>query len=409
MRGAAISLKKKNWHVTALFSSRKQDANLSKDSISEEATIKSFITSGYHRTLNELADKGNISLLTAGCNISYKSTRWNMGLNALRYRFSHLVEKRDEPYNSFAFKGRQWSNLSVDHSYTLRNMHLFGEWAIDRNFNLALVEGIMLSAGNDVDLAFLLRRIPPAYQSVYGNAFTENSFPTNETGLYSMLTIRPVTGVKIDAYADVFRFPWLKYRTDASSAGADYFLQFTYIPTKHSSFLMRFRVRNRQLNDLVDGQTTKALVRQSSNNWRAQVNITVSPAITMRSRVELNWFRKQGTDTENGFMVFADILCKPVRRPFGLNFRAAIFDTQGYDTRIYAYENSVLYYYSISALSGKGFRYYINAEYDLGEKTSFWLRWAQTIYSGITSNGTGWEEIEGNIQSDWTIQCRWKF
>src|SRR5690606_28224249 len=99
-----------------------------------------------------------------------------------------------DPYDYYALSGKRWFNGSIDYSYTLANIHGYGEMAIDKDLNLAMVHGCLLSAGSSVDLALVYRRISVAYQSVAGNAFTENSQPANESGLYMGVAFRPGYG-----------------------------------------------------------------------------------------------------------------------------------------------------------------------------------------------------------------------
>ena len=49
----------------------------------------------------------------------------------------------------------------------------------------------------------------------FGNAFSQNSAVRNEQGMYIGMQWTPFARWKLSAYADVFRFPWLKYGVDA--------------------------------------------------------------------------------------------------------------------------------------------------------------------------------------------------
>ena len=89
--------------------------------------------------------------------------------------------------------------------------------------------------------------------------------------------------------------------------------------------------------------------------------------------------------------------------------RLAIFDTQDFNTRIYAYENDVLYNFSIPAYYGKGMRFYINAHWDINRKMSIWLRYANFFYSDRNVISSGLEEIQGNNKSDFRVQMRFAF
>jgi hypothetical protein len=120
--------------------------------------------------------------------------------------------------------------------------------------------------------------------------------------------------------------------------------------------------------------------------------------------VEIVWFDK-GDERSNGFLTFFDFIYKPLMKPFSGNIRLQYFETDDYDSRIYAYENDVLYSYSIPVFYDKGYRYYINLNYDLSKKISIWFRWAQTIYPDKKIIGSGLDEINGNKKSDFKVQA----
>ncbi|MEO7767730.1 MAG: hypothetical protein ABIS01_09900, partial [Ferruginibacter sp.] len=69
----------------------------------------------------------------------------------------------------------------------------------------------------------------------------------------------------------------------------------------------------------------------------------------------------------------------------------------------------VLYSYSIPVFYEKGYRYYINLNYDLSRKLSVWVRWAQTVFKGQTVIGSGLDEIEGNKRTEVKVQAIYQF
>ena len=89
--------------------------------------------------------------------------------------------------------------------------------------------------------------------------------------------------------------------------------------------------------------------------------------------------------------------------------RLMYFETTGYDSRLYAYENDVLYSFSIPVFYDKGYRYYLNLNYDFSKKISFWFRVAQTIYKDKISVGSGLDEIKGNKKTEVKLQVQYYF
>ncbi len=405
-RGAGITIRKGSFETTFFASLRKVSANFVADTVNNEEYISSFLTSGYHRTNSEITDRNRLTQTAFGGNIIFRGNRWHLGVNSIYYNFSFPVQKRDEPYNLYAISGKNWYNFSIDYSYTYKNLHLFGEAASDKNFNKAFINGLLISVDPNVDLSFVQRTIGAAYQSVNGNAFTENTYPTNESGFYAGISIRPGIGWRIDAYCDIFKFPWLKYLVDAPSSGKDFLAQLTYTPNRQAEIYTRFRNESKKGNQPGNLTTTNFLVLLPRQSWRTQVSYKLNTAISLRNRVELMWFDRKGENNEKGFLTFVDVVYKPVMKPFSGILRLQYFETDDYNSRIYAYENDVLYSYSIPAFFDKGFRYYLNLNYDWGKKLTFWLRWAQTIYKNRDTVGSGLDEIPGNRRSDVKFQVR---
>lgn len=408
-RGVGITIKKENIEATVFASVRQLSANFVADTVNFEDYISSFQMSGYHRTDAEIADKSSLRQTSFGGNIKYIGNRWHIGINGIYYNFSIPVQKRDEPYNLFAMSGKNWQNLSIDYSYTYKNLHFFGEAAADKNFDKAFLNGILISVDPRIDISVVQRVISKNYQAVNGNAFTENTYPTNENGIYAGITIRPAAAWRLDAYGDIYRFPWLKYQVDAPSYGRDFLAQLTYVPNKQVEIYTRFKNESKQLNQADNLTPTNYLVQLPKQNWRLQTSYKINPIISIRNRVEMTWYNKKDENSETGFLTFIDFIYKPMMKPFSGVLRLQYFETDGYNSRLYAYENDVLYSYSIPVFFDKGYRYYLTLNYDLSKKTSLWLRLAQTIYRDKNIIGSGLDEIAGNRKTEIKLQARYLF
>ena len=408
-RGAGVTLQKGKFEGTAFISYRKLSANFVADTISHEEYITSFLNSGYHRTEDEIEGRHKLGQLALGGNIKYKSSNWHIGLNAINFNFSAPVVKRQEPYNLYAISGKYWSNYSIDYSYTYRNLHFFGEAAVDKNFSKAFLNGLLISVDPRVDISFLHRKIDPQYQSNNGNAFTENTYPTNENGFYSGISIRPASAWRFDAYIDVYKFPWLKYLVDAPSQGKDFLAQITYSPNKQLEVYTRYRSESKQGNQPDNNLATNYLVSLPRQNWRTQISFKINQSFAVRNRTELLWYDEDGENAERGFLTFFDVIYKPLLKNYSANIRLQYFETDDYNSRIYAYENDVLFYYSIPAFYDKGYRYYLNVNYDLNSSISFWIKWSQTLYHDVKSIGSGLDEIPGSKKSEIRMMVRLVF
>lgn len=410
-RGGGITLALgKKAELTVFGSYRYRDANLNVDTLqTTEDVASSLLTTGYHRTKSENDDRNALRMTSYGGVLRFRKNNWHIGFNAVGTQFNNPILKAAEPYNAYAITGKNWANFSMDYSLTFRNLHYFGEAAADKNGHLAFVDGLLMSLDPKLDASVVVRNIAPQYQAVNGNAFTEGTYPTNERGVYAGITMRPLNGIRIDAYADFYSFPYLRYRVDAPSSGRDYLIQVSAKPNKQVEVYARYKTENKEQNISGLELPTHPVVGIPRQNLRLHVAYKVNSAITIRQRTEMVWYDRNGTQASNGFTAYAEAFYKPMLKPLSVNLRLQYFETNDYNSRIYAYESDLLYSYSIPAFYGKGFRYYTNINYDLTRKISVWFRWAQTIYQNQELIGSGLDEIQGNRKSDYRLQVRWMF
>jgi hypothetical protein len=405
-RGAGVTFRKGKLEATGFASVKRISGNSIKDTLGEEV-FSSFLLSGFHRTAGEVADRYNVGQTSFGGNVNYGSDLFKIGLNAVQHRFSKPLQKRDEPYNAFAMAGRHWLNYSIDYSVTRQNAHFFGEAALDKMGRKAIVTGVLVAADPKVDLSVLYRNIGAGYQALNGNAFTENVYPSNEKGFYAGIVIRPGPGVQINAYADHYTFPFIKYRVNAPGTGQDYLLQIAYQPRKQAEIYARFRSESKSINEPSDA-TLRSIMQVSKQSCRLNLVYPFSQRFSFKARTDLVWYDKRGITPEQGFLIYTEGAYQ-VSRHFAGNLRLQYFETGGYNSRLYAYESDVLYGYSIPPFFDKGFRYYFNASVQVSKKLTCWLKWAQTIYQDKAIIGSGLEEIKGNRKSEIKVQMQYIF
>ena len=408
-RGMGITIAKNKMEGTAFLTYKKIDANFVTDSLTKEDFISSFQSSGLHRTSAETKDKGVQRQFALGGNLAYSSNQLHIGINGIQYQFSLPIKKSADPYNLYALSGKTLGNYSIDYSYGYRNTHFFGEAAFTNTLDKAFVNGLIVSADPKVDLSILYRNISKSYQSLYANAFTESASPNNEKGLYAGMSIRPTVAWRIDGYADFYQFPWLKYQVNAPTNGKYYLLQIMYKPSKQLEMYIRYRTESKAKNFNPDNLIVSPVLAMPRQNIRTHINFKINPAIAFRTRVEMVWFAHQQAAAQTGFLAFADAIVKPMMKRYSGSIRLQYFETEGYDSRLYAYENDVLYSFSIPVFYDRGVRYYLNFNYGITRSITCWLRWAQTVYKDKATIGSGLDEIEGNKKTEIKLQFQFQF
>ena len=412
LRGGGITLGKKFWETSMFASIRTLSATLKTDSFQNKPVyISSLLNSGYHRSGSEIKNRNNIEAYTVGSTFKFIFPKWNAGFNWVQYFFSKPLKASDKPYDLYAINGPNWINGSFEYGYTFRNIHSYGEIAVDKHFNIAILQGIIASIDRGIDLAIVVRRIDKKYQTLYGNAFTKNSLPGNESGLYMGICFHPANGWKVDAYTDLYRFPWLRYRVDAPAYCADYLLQLTYIPKKQVEINMRFKRECKQSNEDSNLSTfpVKYIPRRT---LRYQVSFQINRAISVRNRVEALWYEQGQERKENGYLGSVELHYQSFYKPFSGNIRLQYFETDGYSSRIYSFENDVLYSYSTPSFFDKGFRWYLNLRTDVSKlialkknwKVDLWIKYALSHYFKLDKLGSELDEIQGNHRTEFKFQ-----
>ena len=408
-RGVGATVGLGVFDFTAFYSSKNRDANVMLvDTLEqEEMVITSLQQTGLHRTPRELEGKNAVSETIYGGNVAYRKSNFSVGLTAYRMELGADYQRNLSFYNQFDFSNSSNSNIGLDYNYILRNFNFFGEGAISENGGYAFLNGVMMSLDPRLSLSVVHRKFSKDYQSVYAVAFGENTRVVNENGLYVGLQAQLSREWRISAYADHFSFPWMKFRTYMPSRGYDYLTQINYRPSRSVEMYARYRVKNKPLNTQQPGMI-RHLDDVKRENYRFHFSYTISPSFSLRNRVEYINFQF-GERKEKGYVIYQDIIYRNFRSPWALTMRYALFDTDGFDSRIYAYENDVLYAFSFPFYSDKGSRIYLLARYRLGRHIDLYARLAQTFYTNRQQIGSGLDLIEGNKRTELKAQIRVKF
>jgi len=415
MRGAGVTLGLNKWQVTAFGSHKAVDANVSLiDTVSDEIIQVSAIDeSGLHRTANELEKKNVINETIAGFDATYYNGQFNAGISGVYYQFSSPLETPTQPYEIYDFSGNKLFNASLHYNYLWRNLLIFGETAMSDNLSMATINGVIMPVDPKVDFAVLHRYFSPDYQSLYGATFSDGTLPQNESGTYFGTEIKPIKGWKISSYIDLYKHQWLGYRTDAPAYGTDFLGQIAWQPSRTFETYIRFKRelsdRNTSTDYYEEEPAISEITQLEKSNIRWHANYVVNKSLTLKSRVEFSFYDEQVGFPEKGYLIFQDFNYHPLGKPYGFATRFAIFNTDSYNARIYAYETEVLYAYSIIGLSGKGTRVYLLLTYSPTKWLDIWARISNTWYSSEEELGSGDNTFPGNTRSDAKLQFRFKW
>lgn len=410
-RGIGATRQFKNLQVSVIGSHASRDGRISVSSDSldtNEDIISSINQSGLHRTPSELSTKNQFKETNLGGNIQYlhPSGRFQMGANSLLSRFDRPWVRTPQLYNQFEFSGQNNLVSSLYFNYNWKNFFLFGETALSQSGGSGQVLGFVSSLSKQVDFSLLWRNYDRSFHSFYASGFAENTRPINERGVYLGIQIRPEKRWKINAYYDFFKFPWLRYRVYAPSKGYEWLARISYQPTKNLIAFLQFREEQKDRNLSDSGEPNLPyLVRPVKKlNGLLSLETHLSKNLFLRSRVLLSQVKLEENFT-HGFMILQDL--QYGQDKWRLTGRVALFDAETYDNRLYAFENNVLWTFSIPAFSGQGMRYYLLGQYQITPKLTAYLRFARTTYTDREAISSGLQTIEGPRQTDTSLMIRY--
>ncbi|MDD3063547.1 MAG: helix-hairpin-helix domain-containing protein [Massilibacteroides sp.] len=373
------------------------------DGTVDSLLVTSLKTDGLHRLHRDWDKRHRVKMRTVGGNVQFLSENSCFGLTALHYSFDgKRYEPELKPYNVYYFRGKENTNMSIDYLFKAGPVKFYGETAISANKHLATLNGLQIQPASYVSFLLLYRNYDKAYQSFFENGFGQNSSVQNEEGVYLGLQMTPVAFWKLSAYADVFRFPWLKYGVDAPSSGKEYKIQLDHSRGSNSSFSFRYRYKQTEKNR----KTENGLVIVKYRQHRFRMQYLYDNKI-WSFRTLLDGVKKE-RDGKGG-MLGENISFQPEKGKIKGDFFMAYFDTDNSSATVQSFERSPLYIYYKPSFYGQGLRLTCSLQYSFSAQLLCLLKLASTHYFDRNKIGTELEEIVGKDKTDLNFILRCKF
>ena len=392
---------------SGFYSSRDRTASLN-----ENGTVNFPTQSGTHRTQNEIARRNSLGQTTYGGRIRARFPIGFVGVSAFRNEFSKPVARGDQPYQLHNFSGTAISGYSADLTLLIRNVILFGEAAYTNNGGYGLLTGADVEVGRNTDLILSYRNYGKKLQSIFGAGFGEQSgSPGNEEGFYIGLEHDFSERISFSGYFDQFRFPAPRFQTRQPTSGFDWlgYLEFEVNRELNLYGLFRFQSKEEEFNSTDDfGREVRLLGSERRTSGRIQAEYRVHPKVRLRTRFDLNRTETAEAETGWGFLVFQDLRIYPTEN-LRIDARITVFETDGFDSRVYQFENDLLYVLSNRVLFDQGQRMYILINYQPSQWLELWFKLSTTLYEDRNVISSGLNEIEGDRRSDIGIQARIMF
>ncbi len=397
-RGAATQLNFKKFDVSLFYSDNYLDATI--DTTLNE--VSSLYFTGYHRTISEISKENSVKERLFGGRLSYTKDFLKLGITHWQSKFSKPI-KPDDNKELYSFTGDEANMLSFDYDYIFENLNLYGEVARSHGGSVATINSLQMTFLKISDVVFSYRNYSKDFAPVHSYAFGEKNGNTqNEIGFYSGITLKPIKGLKINAYYDQFKFPYRSYFDPVSIQGNDLLTYIEWKLSKDLIFDIRYKNENKEeTRTILDefGRDVKKIDDRNQLNVRSGFIYEISKTLRVRSRFEYVYVSYDLFGGNNkGLLFYSDLRIIPITG-LTIDTRIIFFDTDSYDSRIYEFENDIRGVLTNLAMFDKGTRWYLLLKYKPYPFIEISGKYAETYKDGAKTIGSGNDEIEGDINN----------
>lgn len=401
-RGGAANVQLGKYSAFVFYSNNYFDATV--DTTFDE--VSSIYFDGYHRTIGEQGRQGSLNEQLIG-------GRGFADLGFLRMGVTYWTSRFSKPFSAdsikqlFNFSGVRANMLSFDYDLIYKNFNLFGEFARSQSGSIAALGALQITFTKQIEAIFLYRNFPENFAPVHSFGFGENNGNTqNENGFYTGLSIKPFSGLSVDAYFDQFKFPYRTYYNPVPTKGNDFLLNAEYRFAGGLLVYMKYRNKNKEeVRTVTDefNRDVRKIDNRNQMNVRAGFDFDVSSKVRIRSRYEYVFVKYDNFGGNNkGFLFFTDLKVL-VFEGLSLSTRFILFQTDDYDSRVYEYEEDLRGVMSNTGLYGKGTRWYLMLRYKPFRSAEISAKYSATYYDGVKSIGTGNDMIQGDINNRFNL------
>jgi hypothetical protein len=246
----------------------------------------------------------------------------------------------------------------------------------------AIIQGLSLRPSDRLIINFLLCKYSPGYISFHGKGPGGSSGNYSEQSILGNFTFEAARHLFINGGCYIQQFPWLKYRCSSPSMGVRREAGIKYMPTAKLAFdcIYSYRV---SMADNSEKNGIPVLKQMVSRSLKFVVRYSIYENLTLGTRID---YKIIDPPSGKGVLLLEDLNYRVRSIPLSLWLRYCTFNTEDYDSRIYTWENDLLYTFSIPALYGNGSRFYFMAGWKITEKAE--LRFKYGILSEKEPGGS---------------------
>ena len=354
-RGVAAVLELKNLEVSMFFSSSLIDATIDESADSSGLIVRSLYKTGYHNTPSSLSKMNSLNERIWAINLSLDLTNLRTGILLSQSHFSiPFLPDTTNPANIYDFRGSDISVYTFYYNSRIKRFLLSAEISFSGDRRLALVQCLSFRPADRLSLNILYRYYSPRFVSFHGNGPGIISANNNEQGILGNVTFEAARHLFISAGSDVTTYKWLRYRNSSPSFSVMSEIKISYIPSERLTFETLYKCKTKEADD-TDNTGVPLSVGTVTRSFRTRLSYSPDPGMTFITRLDY----KKAQPGSDGFLLLQDMNVKLKKIPLSVWIRYCIFNTGGYDSGIYTWENDLLSGFSIPVMYGTGNRCYL--------------------------------------------------
>lgn len=391
--------------VSGFYSNRKRTASEITDQ-----TVRFPTQTALHRTLTERERRLNLDQETFGGRIRYQFGSGILGISGYQNRFDRAVEQGVQPYQIHQFSGKEHTVAGADYRLTFGSAMLFGEVAGSSNGGVGFISGSEINLAGGSDIAIAYRNYAQNFQSLFGSGFGEQSNPQNESGFFAGFRQALGEKLQLNAYIDHFMIPGARFRNSRPTSGYDWLTRLEFNPNSELSLYGQFRFKKReQQMDTTDsfGRGSSFIGNEMRSNARIHLEYQALATLRLRTRFDIVRWRETRSSSSYGYLLFQDFRLTPGNN-LTVDARITLFQTEDFNSRVFQFENDLLYVMSNKMLFNQGQRTYIVFRYQPSNTFIFRLKASTILYENRNVIGSGLDEIKSNRRTDIGFQVQIK-
>ncbi|MDO4461569.1 MAG: helix-hairpin-helix domain-containing protein [Bacteroidia bacterium] len=406
LRGAAFTIVHNKSYLTFFGSYTDNDASEREDTLA--IFIQAIQTDGYHRSQNEIENRHNVNIKVVGGYAVQGFEAGKIGIGINRWSASKPLNNDDKLYR---IHYPQTDEITTCHTYykiLFPRVKIYGELALQKSERYALSTlgaiDFALSGGSYISIGY--RDFSRRYYCAVQNPYSKWSQPSGERGVYLGIQTMPIDDLSLLSTIDIYSNRWLTYHNNIPSSGYKIRLSAKYTLNETGEIAFKLRVDD---NDVTKSEDNYIRQREQRLSYKVQYLTTPLRYIRFKGAAEYVYYRIDDGELSKGLWLSQELrlelekICKLKATLF-----AAHFDTDDYNSRVYANLPDVLYSMSTPSFSGRGVLAlgYMSIEPLRGMSLTFGVK--RVRYLDRENIGTGNDMTIGAKRTELKVQLRYK-